>query len=149
MVLAALLLSGIAGVANQVVWQRALKIFLGGSEALSSMTVVLVFMLGLGVGAVLMARRAERIERPLQMFGIIALALALVNAAIALFLTADISETVYAVQRATMAVGVHISRGVRGGSGHRARHPLHADGHHHVHRFGGVSATTSTQSPRA
>ncbi len=30
----ALVLSGVAGIVNQVVWQRALKIFLGGSETL-------------------------------------------------------------------------------------------------------------------
>ena len=49
--LAALFLSGVAGITNQVVWQRGLKIFLGGSETLSSLVVVLVFMLGLGIGA--------------------------------------------------------------------------------------------------
>jgi hypothetical protein len=42
----ALFLSGAAALANQVVWQRALKIFVGGSEELASMVVVLVFMGG-------------------------------------------------------------------------------------------------------
>ena len=56
--LGALFASGVAGVVNQVVWQRALKIFLGGSETLSSMVVVLVFMLGLGLGAALLAEIA-------------------------------------------------------------------------------------------
>lgn len=51
-----LVLSGVAGIVNQVVWQRALKIFLGGSEALSAMIVVLVFMLGL---ASVLLRQAE------------------------------------------------------------------------------------------
>jgi len=37
----ALFLSRSAGLINQVVWQRALKVFLGGSEALSSMTMIL------------------------------------------------------------------------------------------------------------
>ena len=51
LVLGALFLSGVASIVNQVVWQRALKIFLGGSESISAMVVVLVFMLGLGLGA--------------------------------------------------------------------------------------------------
>ena len=50
-ILGALFLSGIAGLANQVIWQRGLKVFLGGSETLSAMIAVLVFMLGLGLGA--------------------------------------------------------------------------------------------------
>ncbi len=50
-VFSALFISGVASILNQVMWQRALKIFLGGSEALSSMVVVLVFRLGPGAGA--------------------------------------------------------------------------------------------------
>ncbi len=56
--LLALFGSGVASIINQVVWQRALKIYLAGSEAVSAMIVVLVFMLGLGVGSQLMGKRA-------------------------------------------------------------------------------------------
>ena len=45
-----LVFSGAAGLINQVVWQRALKLYLGGSEIISALVVVLVFMLGLGCG---------------------------------------------------------------------------------------------------
>ena len=54
---AALFCSGGAGLVNEVVWQLALKRFLGGSESVSSMIVVVVFMLGLGAGSILMGRR--------------------------------------------------------------------------------------------
>src|SRR5262245_44602600 len=37
----ALFASGAAGLVNQVVWQRALRVFLGGSETICSMIVVL------------------------------------------------------------------------------------------------------------
>jgi hypothetical protein len=51
-----LFLSGAGGLVNQVVWQRALKIFLGGSETISSMIVVLVFLGGLGIGSVVSSK---------------------------------------------------------------------------------------------
>lgn len=42
--LTALFLSGFSGLLNQVVWQRAVKIYLGGAEAICSMLVVLAFI---------------------------------------------------------------------------------------------------------
>lgn len=102
----ALLCSGVAGIVNQVVWQRALKIVLGGSETLSSMIVVLVFLLGLGLGAAAAGGRAARLRDPLRALAGVEVLLALVNAAVAVVLSLDISETVYAVQRVALASGV-------------------------------------------
>ena len=56
--------SGAAGLINQVVWQRALKVFLGGSESISSMIVVVVFLGGLGAGSWLAGRSALSAEKP-------------------------------------------------------------------------------------
>ena len=42
----ALLGSGFSGLTNEVIWQRSLKRFLGGSETLSTTLVMLVFLLG-------------------------------------------------------------------------------------------------------
>ena len=81
LVLLALFLSGVASVVNQVVWQRALKVFLGGSETISSMVVVLVFMLGLGIGAGVMGARIGSSAHPLRTFAALELTLALVNVA--------------------------------------------------------------------
>ena len=61
---AGLVCSGVAGIVNQVVWQRALKVVLGGSETLSSMIVVLVFLGGLGLGSALASRRASSSSTP-------------------------------------------------------------------------------------
>lgn len=102
----ALALSGVAGLVNQVVWQRALKIFLGGSETLSAMVVVLVFMLGLGLGAGGASRFAHRLRHPLRTLAGVELALALTTLAIAFLLAADVSESVYAVQRLALGAGV-------------------------------------------
>ncbi|MES2641976.1 MAG: hypothetical protein V4850_20975 [Myxococcota bacterium] len=104
--LAGLALSGAAGLVNQVAWQRGLKVFLGGSEALSAMTVVLVFMLGLGVGAGAFATRAARVRNPLRALGIVELALCGATALVGLLLASDLSESIHAVQRAAVSAGV-------------------------------------------
>lgn len=103
---AGLVCSGVAGIVNQVVWQRALKVILGGSETLSSMIVVLVFLGGLGLGAAVAAKRAARVTNPMRALAIVELGLALVNGVVAYGLGLDISETVYAVQRVAVGLGV-------------------------------------------
>lgn len=105
-VLTALFLSGVASILNQVIWQRALKLFLGGSESISSMVVVLVFMLGLGIGSGLMGARAGRIANPLRAFGLVEVGLFGVNMGIAAILSFDLGESVYAAER--LALSMHI-----------------------------------------
>jgi spermidine synthase len=104
--LVALFLSGVASVVNQVVWQRALKIFLGGSETISSMIVVLVFLLGLGLGAAWMGMRSRNLAHPLRVFGLVELGLFGVNILIAVLLSLDLSETVYGAQRIAQSAGI-------------------------------------------
>lgn len=104
--LAGLVASGVAGIVNQVVWQRALKLFLGGSETLSAMVVVLVFLAGLGAGAALAGRRAGRLSNPLLALAAVELALAAVNLAVAVVLALDLSESVYAAQRVAASFGL-------------------------------------------
>ena len=101
-----LLCSGVAGIVNQVVWQRALKVVLGGSETLSSMIVVLVFLAGLGLGAAVAARIASRSRNPMMLLAALELGLVLTNAVVAMVLAIDISETVYAVQRVALGAGI-------------------------------------------
>jgi len=101
-----LVCSGVAGIVNQVVWQRALKVVLGGSETLSSMIVVLVFLGGLGLGSALAARAAGRARDPLRAFAGVELGLVLVNGVVAVVLGLDVSETVYAVQRLAVGMGL-------------------------------------------
>lgn len=106
LVLGALLFSGVASILNQVVWQRALKLFLGGSESISAMVVVLVFMLGLGIGSAFAGRRAARIADPLRAFGAVELALFAANGAIAFILSLELGESLYAAQRLALSAAI-------------------------------------------
>ncbi len=102
----ALLASGAAGLLNEVFWQRSLKRFLGGSESISSTIVVLVFIGGLGVGAMQMGRYTRRIVDPLRAFLLVEAFLAVVNLCVCWILASGISQSVFAFQRAAVALGV-------------------------------------------
>lgn len=102
----ALLCSGSAGLINQVVWQRALKVYLGGSETISSMIVVLVFMAGLGVGSMWMGRRSSRVKDPLRMLGAIELLLFVVNSSVCSILGLDLSASIFKFQALALAIGM-------------------------------------------
>jgi len=102
----ALFFSGSAGLINQVVWQRALKVFLGGSETISSMIVVLVFLAGLGVGSVWMGTRIGRVTAPARWFAGIELSLAVAGYGICQALGMDSSESIYYFQRAATGLGI-------------------------------------------
>ncbi len=104
--LAALLVSGASGLINQVVWQRGLKVFLGGCETLSSLVVVLVFILGLGVGSAWMGARAHRVRRPLRRLAAVEGLLCAVNIVVAVLLSLDLTESIYAIQRIAVGAGV-------------------------------------------
>lgn len=101
--------SGAAGLVNQVVWQRALKVYLGGSESICSMIVVLVFMGGLGVGSILMGRRAARLKSPLQTFAVLETLLGIANLAVCGVLTVDVSQSVFAFQTAALSMGLPLT----------------------------------------
>ena len=101
-----LVLSGLAGIINQVVWQRAVKLFLGGSETLSAMVVVIVFLGGLGLGAARAGRWVGRLHNPLAALGLIELGLAAVNLAVTLTLSLDLSASVAAAQGLASAAGM-------------------------------------------
>ena len=106
MLLGALFLSGVAGIVNQVIWQRALKIYLSGSESISAMIVVLIFMLGLGMGSWFMGLRAHRVRSPLKTLAIVELGLAVFNGLICLLLSLDLSDSVHALQRLVQSLGI-------------------------------------------
>jgi spermidine synthase len=104
--LGALFFSGVASIINQVVWQRSVGIYLAGAETISSMIVVLVFMLGLGLGSLAMGRWAGKIRNPLLTLAVVELMLALSNAGICYLLTLDIGESIFAFQRMAISVGI-------------------------------------------
>jgi spermidine synthase len=66
-------LSGFAALGYEVIWTRLLSIF--SLNAVFSFTIMLTtFLVGLALGGALMARRVDRIERPLELFGSLQLA---------------------------------------------------------------------------
>ena len=101
-----LVLSGLAGIINQVVWQRAIKLFLGGSETLSAMVVVIVFLGGLGLGAAAAARRVGGLASPLRTLGQVEIALGLMNVLVTVLLTADLNASVVAAQELASSAGL-------------------------------------------
>ena len=94
----ALLGSGFSGLTNEVIWQRSLKRFLGGSETLSTTLVMLVFLLGLGFGAVWMGARARRMKDPLVGLIGVECALLVVNWVIAEVFRTDVPEVLWVAQ---------------------------------------------------
>lgn len=106
LLLVALLLSGVSSVLNQVIWQRALRLYLAGNDAVSSMIVVFVYMLGMGIGAWLGGRVARHFAKPLQGLSAIEFALALLNWAVAMLLAMDLQVSVQAFQQMVLAWGV-------------------------------------------
>ena len=105
-ILCALFLSGVASIINQSIWQRAIKVYLAGSESLSSMIVVLVFMFGLGMGALAMGRYVHRFKNPLLCLAYLEGALFLVNLCIILLLNLDVSAGAVFLQQCTNAIGL-------------------------------------------
>ena len=104
--LAALLLSGVSSVLNQVLWQRALRLYLSGNDAVSSMIIVFVYMLGMGVGAWLGGKWARRFSKPLNWLAGIEFGLALLNAVVAMLLAMDLQVSVQAFQQLVLSRGV-------------------------------------------
>ena len=107
--LGALFLSGVASVINQSIWQRAIKVYLAGSESFSSMIVVFVFMFGLGAGALAVGRQMHRIANPMKAFAVVEILLCLFNLGIVGLLSLDVSSSAIELQQIAVAVGVPLS----------------------------------------
>jgi predicted membrane-bound spermidine synthase/tetratricopeptide (TPR) repeat protein len=71
--------SGMCSLIDEVVWFRLIKLTLGNTVFASSI-VVSVFMGGLALGALVMSRFADRVARPLRLYALIEIAVALVTA---------------------------------------------------------------------
>src|SRR6185503_13244860 len=69
-------LSGGASLVYEIVWARRLALVFGGSH-LAVTTVLAVFMGGLALGSFLLGRAAGRAHRPLRLYGLLELGIAL------------------------------------------------------------------------
>jgi len=80
-------LSGFAGLALEMVWSRMLSLHIGGSaEAVTA--VVTAYMGGLGLGSLAAASFARRVRRPLRLYALLEIAVALFALASPLLLRA-------------------------------------------------------------
>jgi spermidine synthase len=99
--------SGLCALVYQVTWLRELRLVFGASTPASA-AVLAVFMGGLGLGSLVLGRRAERSARPLAFYGWLEL-----GAALGAGLT---PWTVAAVRAAYIAAGGTSTLGVVGGT---------------------------------
>ena len=102
----ALFVSGASGLINQTAWQRAVKVYLGNSETISSMLVVLVFMLGLGSGSLYAARHVSSLTRPFRQLAVVEIILALVSGGLIFVFGEELRSLNYALLLAASDAGV-------------------------------------------
>ena len=103
------LLSGAAGLINEVAWQRAFQRYLGGSETLSATLVVAAFMLGLGAGSLVAGRKAERYRQPLRALALVEAALAGTTLLIAAGLRCGATGTIVEAQLSAVRAGMPVT----------------------------------------
>ena len=101
-----LFLSGFSSLINQVVWQRAIKIYLGGADAICSMIVVFVFMFGLGFGSLFISKKVSSITKPLVTLAKLEFSLFITNILVLILLKFDFSTSIFAIQRLAMVSGL-------------------------------------------
>ncbi len=104
--LTTLFISGFSSLMNQIAWQRAVKIYLANSETLSTMIIVLVFMLGLGLGSMAAARRAAGLLNPFLALGMVEMALGLANVLLLVVLGDGLRGLAVRVHALASAAGV-------------------------------------------
>lgn len=72
--------SGMTSLIYQTAWQRLFRLVFGASTAASA-AVLAIFLGGLGLGSLLLSKRAERSDRPLMLYGNLEIGVALCAAA--------------------------------------------------------------------
>ncbi|MCA9617548.1 MAG: fused MFS/spermidine synthase, partial [Myxococcales bacterium] len=107
---ALLFVSGLCALIYQVAWLKELRLVFGASTPASSV-VLAVFMGGLGLGSLVLGKRAERVSRPLVLYGNLEAGIAL-TAAISPWLL-DLARAVYVLTGGSFALGAGGSTVVR------------------------------------
>lgn len=109
--LAALLfVSGFCSLVYQVAWIREFRLIFGGSTPAAA-AVVAIFMGGLGLGAALIGKRADRSENPLKLYAQLELGVTLMVAVTPLLL--DAAGFLYILTGGSLALGTSVATLVR------------------------------------
>ena len=109
-VAAVLFASGMCGLVFQVAWSREFRLVFGASTAASS-AVLAVFMGGLGLGNVVLGRRADRSSNPLALYARFEFAVALVVALSPVSI--DVLHTLYVAVGGQAALGLPVATAMR------------------------------------
>src|SRR3954465_11351972 len=75
---AAFVLSGAAGLIYESIWTRYLGLFVGHS-AYAQVIVLVIFLGGMSIGALIVGRRTERLRHPLRWYAAVELATGLIG----------------------------------------------------------------------
>lgn len=102
--------SGLCALIYQVAWLRELRLVFGASTPASA-AVLAVFMGGLGVGSLLLGKRADRTPRPLALYAKLELGIALAAALTPLFLW--VARAAYIAVGGTTHVGAGFGTVIR------------------------------------
>lgn len=102
--------SGFCALVYQVAWLRLLRLIFGASTA-SSAAVLAIFMGGLGIGGLILGRRADRAERPLAFYGRLEIGITLAAAASPLLI--GLVRAAYVALGGTAALGPFLGTIVR------------------------------------
>jgi spermidine synthase len=105
-----LLASGGCGLVYQVTWLRTLRLVFGTTTAAAATTLA-IFMGGLGVGGLLLGRRADRVARPLRLYAQLELGIA--TAALASLLLIALARYVYIAIGGVSTLGPLAATGLR------------------------------------
>ncbi len=104
------LISGLCALTYQVVWLRELRLVFGSSTAATGM-VLAIFMGGLGFGAVIFGRLADRVKRPLVLYGYLELGISLTAALSPLLII--LVRKLYLGLGGAMGLGLPFASGMR------------------------------------
>src|SRR5438105_8596970 len=74
----AFVLSGAAGLIYESIWTRYLGLFVGQS-AYAQVIVLVIFLGGMSLGALLVGQRTERLQRPLLGYALVELAIGIIG----------------------------------------------------------------------
>src|SRR4249920_2551015 len=103
---AVFILSGAAGLMYESIWTRYLGLFVGHS-AYAQVIVLVIFLGGMSLGALLVGRRTERLKRPLFWYAVVELATGVIGL---VFHDAFIAVTAIAYTKIFPVVGLGVSQ---------------------------------------
>src|SRR5689334_10227955 len=102
------ILSGAAGLIYESIWTRYLGLFVGHS-AYAQVIVLVIFLGGMSLGALLIGRRTERVTRPLFWYAVVELATGVIGL---MFHDIFVATTNFAYASLFPAVGIGVAQTV-------------------------------------